>query len=93
VGTPEFMAPELLTAGTHTTASDIYAFGLLLYEFCRCAQTMKRELGRFLMISAHLKVLRILTWISFSVGNGFKSRKDPYEGEDMSKVSLQIIAC
>ena len=55
MGTPEFMAPELLTAGTHTTASDVYAFGLLLYEFCRCAQTMKRKLGLFLMISAHLK--------------------------------------
>lgn len=31
-GTPSFMAPELLRGGANTTASDVYAFGILLYE-------------------------------------------------------------
>jgi eukaryotic-like serine/threonine-protein kinase len=31
-GTPEYMAPEQLTRGEATTASDIYSFGLVMYE-------------------------------------------------------------
>ncbi|MGO8970532.1 MAG: protein kinase domain-containing protein [Myxococcaceae bacterium] len=32
LGTPEYMAPEQVTGGTVTQATDIYAFGVVLYE-------------------------------------------------------------
>lgn len=32
LGTPQFMAPEQLTRGTITPATDVYAFGLVMYE-------------------------------------------------------------
>jgi serine/threonine protein kinase len=32
LGTPEFMAPEQLTKGSITPATDVYAFGLVMYE-------------------------------------------------------------
>lgn len=31
VGTPEFVAPEVMSGAAHTAAADIYAFGLLCY--------------------------------------------------------------
>ena len=31
------MAPEVITEGRLSPASDVYAFGVLLYEVCRCA--------------------------------------------------------
>ena len=37
VGTPAFMAPEVINEGRLSPASDVYAFGVLLYEVCRCA--------------------------------------------------------
>jgi tRNA A-37 threonylcarbamoyl transferase component Bud32 len=35
VGTPAYMAPEVLDGDPHTTASDIYGWGLLFYELIR----------------------------------------------------------
>ncbi|OHT03137.1 hypothetical protein TRFO_06797 [Tritrichomonas foetus] len=32
VGTPMWMAPELFDANLHSTASDVYAYGIILYE-------------------------------------------------------------
>ncbi|MGE4073090.1 MAG: serine/threonine protein kinase [Lysobacterales bacterium] len=31
VGTPEFVAPEVMSGASHTTSSDVYALGLLFY--------------------------------------------------------------
>ncbi len=35
VGTLAFMAPEVLSHGLHSMASDVYSFGMILYEICR----------------------------------------------------------
>lgn len=34
VGTLRFMAPETITQGLRTYASDVFAFGMLMYEVC-----------------------------------------------------------
>lgn len=39
VGTPNYMAPEQVTAGTITPAADIFAVGTVLYEFLSYATT------------------------------------------------------
>jgi TPR repeat protein len=36
MGTPCWMAPEMLEHGTYTAASDVYAFGIIVWELCAC---------------------------------------------------------
>jgi TPR repeat protein len=36
VGTVHWMAPEMIEHGTYTAASDVYAFGIILWELCAC---------------------------------------------------------
>jgi serine/threonine protein kinase len=45
VGTPLYMAPELFEAGAepYTTAVDVYAYGMFLYELCTAAKPFKEK--------------------------------------------------
>lgn len=53
IGTPAYMAPELLRAKTGTVQSDIYAVGALLYELL-CGHTPFQEHNTFDLLSKHL---------------------------------------
>jgi TPR repeat protein len=36
VGTVDWMAPGMISSGTYTAASDVYACGIILWELCAC---------------------------------------------------------
>ncbi len=36
MGTPCWMAPEMIERGTYTAASDMYAFAIIVWELCAC---------------------------------------------------------
>lgn len=55
VGTPEFVAPEVMIGASHTAASDIYALGLLFYTMLVgtnpfCGDTVQTIVARVLAI-------------------------------------------
>ena len=53
IGTPAYMAPELLQAKAGTIQSDIYALGALLYELL-CGHTPFQEHNGFEFLSKHI---------------------------------------
>ena len=53
IGTPAYMAPELLRAKAGTVQSDIYALGILLYELL-CGHTPFQEHNTFDWLNKHL---------------------------------------
>lgn len=53
IGTPAYMAPELLQAKAGTAQSDIYALGALLYELL-CGHTPFQEHNGFEFLSKHI---------------------------------------
>lgn len=53
VGTPAYMAPELLRGRPGSVASDIYAVGVILYEWL-CGHTPFQEHNGFELLSEHL---------------------------------------
>ena len=53
IGTPAYMAPELLQAKAGSTASDVYAIGVVLYELL-CGHTPFQEHNGFEFLSEHI---------------------------------------
>jgi eukaryotic-like serine/threonine-protein kinase len=53
IGTPAYMAPELLRAKAGTVQSDIYAVGVLLYELL-CGHTPFQEHNAFDFLTEHI---------------------------------------
>lgn len=53
IGTPAYMAPELLQARAGSIATDIYAIGAVLYELL-CGHTPFQEHNTFAFLSEHL---------------------------------------
>jgi eukaryotic-like serine/threonine-protein kinase len=53
IGTPAYMAPELLLAKAATVQSDVYAVGVLLYELL-CGHTPFQEHNNFDFLTEHI---------------------------------------
>ena len=91
VGTPANMAPELLSEGKLSTASDVYAFGMLIHEVCRCKNSCAycrnvRLSGLWIRPCEKLIVLLHHLSCPFPLRLCSGSRRDPYEEEDLDKV-------
>ena len=53
MGTLDYLAPELIKGGTGTSASDIYAFGCVIYE-CLAGKAPFADRGLFQVAMAHM---------------------------------------
>ena len=85
------MAPELLSEGKLSTASDVYAFGMLIHEVCRCKNSCAycrnvRLSGLWIRPCEKLIVLLHHLSCPFPLRLCSGSRRDPYEEEDLDKV-------
>ena len=79
------MAPELLSEGKLSTASDVYAFGMLIHEVCRCENSCAycrnvRLSGLWMRPCEKLIVLLASSFLPFSSPSLFWQPEGPIWG-------------
>ena len=68
VGTPYWMAPELLCGEPATPASDVYAFGIVLFEiFSRMSPYAGSAIGRFWLDAVRHKSVNCSDHLQFGL--------------------------
>ena len=66
MGTPIYMAPEILSGERYSFAADVYSFGLTVYAVCN--RVSMYALCIYLILSFHITLSLILTRFSLRSG-------------------------